>query len=158
MDKYRDERGNLLTQSLFLECGYGDAAIYTLKHRDHEYRGRTYPSIKQLYLEMEDVTEYEFANTYFASWDHWVRICKNKLITPHAEAWRRELEMKLRARGIKQMVEQAGQGNIQAQRWLAERQWDKKIGRPTKEAIKREADFEQVMHDEFGADIIRLNK
>ena len=65
-----DGSGKPLTQGLFLEIGYSDSALYTLKDNDHEYNDKALPSIKRLYLEMEDVTEYEFANKYFLGWSH----------------------------------------------------------------------------------------
>ena len=71
MDKnsLKSTNGIPLTQSLFLEIGYTDYAVFTLKDDDYEYKGRVYPSLKRLYLEMEDVGEYEFAtgNVYAAT-------------------------------------------------------------------------------------------
>src|SRR5574337_902614 len=78
--KMLDGGGKPLTQSLFLEIGYTEQSIYTLKEEDYMYEGKLYPSLKRLYLEMEDLTEYEFANTYLLGWKHWKRLCENKLI------------------------------------------------------------------------------
>lgn len=47
-----DTSGKPLTQGLFLEIGYSDSSIYTLKDSDHQYGEKTLPSIKRLYLEM----------------------------------------------------------------------------------------------------------
>ena len=43
--KFLDSEGRPLTQSIFLEVGYNDYAIYTLKENDHEYNGKIYPSL-----------------------------------------------------------------------------------------------------------------
>src|SRR5690606_26329218 len=129
--------GRQLTQSLFLEAGYSDFAIYTLKEEDHTFKGKYLPSIKRLYLEMEDTTEYEFATTYFLSWDHWQRIVANKTFTGHVESWRKELALKLRARGIQQMIAKAEGGSLQASKWLADAGWDvRAAGRPSKAEVE----------------------
>lgn len=156
-DTLTDNSGKPLTQGLFLEIGYGETSIYTLKDNDHGYGGRVLPSIKRLYLEMEDVTEYEFANRYFLGWSHWQRICNNKVLRKYIDEWRVELELKLRARAAKLMVQQAEGGSYQAVKWLADRGWDvKKAGRPTKEDIESEKKAMAKVESEYGADIVRL--
>lgn len=156
-DKFIDSQGRYLTQSLFLEMGYTDSSVYTLKDYDHEHGGKIYKSIKRLYLELEDTTEYEFASTYFAGWKHWQKLCDNKLIRVEIDQWREELELKLRARAVKQMVALAEGGSYQASKWLADRGWDVRgAGRPTK--IEKDAHSAAAKRagDEYGADIIRL--
>ncbi len=69
--KFISHKGIPYTQALFLELGYDvEAAVYTLKEYDYTYQDTVYPSIKRLYLEMEDTTEYLFANEYFLSYNH----------------------------------------------------------------------------------------
>lgn len=156
-DLLTDSSGKPLTQGLFLEIGYGDSAIYTLKDDDHEYNGKTLPSIKKLYLEMEDTTEYEFANKFFLGWSHWQRICNNKVLRKYIDEWRTELDLKLRARAVKLMIEQADDGGYQAVKWLADRGWDiKKAGRPTKEDIESEKKAIARVESEYGSDVVRL--
>lgn len=152
-----DNSGKPLTQGLFLEIGYSDSAIYTLKDDDHEYNGRKLVSIKKLYLEMEDTTEYEFANKFFLGWSHWQRICNNKVLRKYIDEWRIELDLKLRARAVKLMIEQADSGGYQAVKWLADRGWDiKKAGRPTKEDIESEKKAMAKAESEYGSDVVRL--
>ena len=149
--------GKPLTQSLFLENQYTKFSLYTLKDVDHEYKGRTYLSIKKLYLEMEDTTEYEFANQYFLGWNHWQRICNNALLTPEIESWRRELELKLRAIGVSTMIKQAKNGNLQASKWLADKGFDKRhAGRPTKGQVEAEVAYRAAIASEFDDDLARL--
>ena len=134
--KMYDSSGNRITQSLFLETTYSEFAIYTLKEADHDYKGRVYPSIKRLYLEMEDPLEYEFAERYFLSWDHWNRIVANKLLTPHVAAWRNELELKIRSKAYALMQKKAASGSPMAIKWLADKGWEfKQAGRPTRAEI-----------------------
>src|SRR6478736_943321 len=112
--QFLDTTGRPLTQSLFLELGYSDYAVYTLKDQDHTYKGRVYPSLKRIYLEMEDVTEYDFVNEHLLNWSHWLRLYENKQITPHIDEWRLELEYKLRSRAAKSMIKLASEGSYQA--------------------------------------------
>lgn len=154
-----DEMGRYITQSLFLEINYTSHAVYTLKDDHYEYNGVVLPSIKRLYLEMEDVTEYEFANTYFCGWRHWQRLLDNKVIRKHIDEWREELEYKLRAKGIKKIIESVKnpQNAMQAAKWLADRGWSTRAaGRPSKEEIQREKEIATRISDEFSADIYRL--
>lgn len=155
--KMLDTSNRPITQGLFLEMGYSEFALYTLKDNDHVYKDKEYPSIKRIYLEMEDTTEYEFANMYFLGWKHWARICENKMIRVHIDEWREELELKLRARAIKQMVDLANTGSYQASKWLADRGWDvRAAGRPTKAEKKQFAAAAERVNNEYGADIHRL--
>jgi hypothetical protein len=155
-----EETGRYLTQSLFIEVGYEvDKAIYTIKDRDHEYKGKVYPSLKRLYLEMEDPTEYNFAQTYFASWPHWMRIYENKLFKTHIDEWREELEFKLRSKAAKQMIELAAQGNYQASKWLLDRGWtNRPAGRPSKAEKEAALAQDKRITDEYSADVIRLRQ
>jgi hypothetical protein len=148
-----------ITQSLFLEIGYSKSAIYTLKEDDYEYEGKTYPSIKRLYMAMEDPTEYDFANTHFLGWKHWQRICANTVVRQHVDEWREELEYKMRSTAAKQMIEMAKLGNYQATKWMADKGWGiKGAGRPSKEQVAREKKVDGVLEDEYSADIVRLHK
>lgn len=154
-----DSKGRFLTQSLFLEIGYNEDALFTLKDIDHFHNDKTYISLKSRYLELEDPTEYEFASQYLAGWRHWQKICENKLLKAHIQEWRAELEYKLRAQAVKSLIGQARTGNFQASKWLADRGWETRAaGRPSKEEIEREVKFQAKAEDEFTADIIRLKK
>lgn len=140
-----------------MEIKYSDDAIYSLKDYDCEYKGKTYPSIRKLYMEMCDPTEYEFATKYFLNWDHWKRITENKLLMSYIQEWRDELEVKLRSRAVKLTIANAEGGNYQAAKWLADRGWNTRgAGRPTKGEVERQAKIEGHIANEYGADVIRL--
>lgn len=152
-----DSIGRPITQSLFLEIGYSKSAAYTLKEVDHEYEGRIYPSIKRLYLEMEDPTEYRFATTYFLGWKHWERICANVALFQHIREWREELDYKMRSSATKKMIELAQSDNYQAVKWLADKGWAVKgAGRPSKEQLKQEKSENAKLVDEYSDDVVRL--
>lgn len=155
--KLLDDLNRPLTQSLFLELAYSDSAIYTLKDVDFEYQGRKLMSIKRAYIEMEDPTEYEFANEYFLGWNHWLRICENKQIMKHIQLWRDELEVKLRSKAVKLNIAAAKAGNYQAAKWLADRGWATRgAGRPSKSDVERETKIQADIANEYGADVVRL--
>lgn len=158
-DKMLDSVGRPITQSMFLEVGYSDAALYTFKDNDHTYEGRVYPSLKRLYLLEEDPTEYDFANKYLLGWRHWNRLCENKLIRKEIDEWRLELEMKLRSRAVKEMIKKAEKGNIQASKWLSDRGWEQRgAGRPSKADIASEKVLMARVDSEYSSDVIRLHK
>jgi hypothetical protein len=157
-EKMLDTMGRPITQSLFLEIGYSDAAVYTLKEHDFEYNGKLLPSIRKLYLDIADPTEYEFAQACFIGWSHWQRICDNKALRRHIDEWRMELEVKLRSKGVKAAVVAANSGNYQAAKWLADRGWDTRgAGRPSKADVEKETKIQAAISEEYSADILRLN-
>jgi hypothetical protein len=152
-----DAGGKYITQSLFLELGYSDMAVYTLKDVDHSLNGKDYISLKRLYLELEDPTEYEFASTYLCGWRHWQRMCENKVIRKHIDEWREELEYKLRSKAVKQMMMGAKEGNYQAAKWFADRGWaTRAAGRPSKADVEHEKKVQANLHGEYGDDVVRM--
>jgi hypothetical protein len=154
-----DSRSRPITQSLFLEIGYKTKfAIYTLKGYDHCYQGKNYPSLKRLYLEEEDLLEYEFANKYLLDWDHWVRLQGNKLIKVHIDQWREELEIKVRSRAVKDMIDLSEAGSsFPAMKWLADRGWEKRgAGRPSKSELDKETAIAKNISEEYDGDVVRL--
>lgn len=157
-DKLRDTLGRPLTQSLFLEVGYSDYAVYSIdQDEDYEYKGKTYPSLKRLYLECGDPTEYEFANKHLLGWKHWQRLKANKVLAKRFKEWEEELEVRLRSEGIKNAIEHAKTGTFQAAKWLADKGWDVKgAGRPTKGQTEREARIEERLVDEYADDVAYL--
>lgn len=157
--KMIDPMGRPLTQSLFLEIGYSEYAVYTLKEFDHEYKGKLYPSLKKLYLKEEDPTEYAFAEKHLLGWQHWRRLCENKVIAKHIDEWREELELKIRSQAIRDMQNLCASesGNFSAAKFLADRGWEKRsAGRPSKAEKERHLRIEERIHEEFSADIKRM--
>lgn len=159
-NKLKDTGGRPLTQSLFLEVNYDEKyAVYTLKDDDYEYKGVVYPSLKKLFLLSEDPTEYAFATKNLLGWQHWKRLCENKMLAKHFEEWREELELKLRSQAIRDMQNlcSSENGNFGAAKFLADRGWDKKaVGRPSKSDMERHLAVEKRLDDEFSADVARL--
>ncbi len=158
-DKLKDSRGRPLTQSLFLEIGYKtEFAVYTLDDVDKVYKGKTYPSLKALYLEMEDPVEYNFATEHLLGWQHWQRLCANKTIGKHVAEWREELELKLRSNAIGEIIEiSTTEKGFQAAKFVAKKEWETKgAGRPKVVDQEKEDRIQEKLEHEFSADIIRL--
>lgn len=154
-----DTMGRPLTQSLFLEIGYSDYAVYTLKEFDYTYKGKLYPSLKKLYVTEEDPTEYVFAEKHLLGWQHWKRLCENKVLAKHIEEWREELELKIRSQAVRDMMNLCASesGNYSAAKFLADRGWEKRAaGRPSKAEKEKHTRVEERIAQEFEADVIRL--
>lgn len=157
-DNMKTPQGNYITQGLFLEIHYPDTAIYTLKNEDFTYKGKVYPSLKRLYLEQEDVIEYDFATKYLCGWKHWNRIQKNQLIAPYIEEWRNELQLKLRSKAFKEILKRTKteQGMV-ANKWIADKSWVKReAGRPSNLERKQEEAYRDKIMEEYGDDLLRI--
>jgi len=156
--KFKDGGNRPLTQSLFLEVGYTDRAYYTFNDEDKEYKGQTYYSLKKLYLEHEDPHEYDFSNTYLLGWQHWQRMCNNKVIRKHIDEWRIELDLKIRSQALRDIIDMsADDKGFQAAKYLADKGWAKAgAGRPKKDTSEHDAKVQGMLEDDFSADIVRL--
>lgn len=160
--KFLDTGGRPLTQAMFLEINYDTQySIYTLKDFDFEYEGKVYPSLKRLYLEMEDPVEYDFVTKHLLNWKQWQRLGNNKVLKPYIAEWREELELKLRSRAVRDMQNMCSSenGNFQATKFLADRGWDKRAaGRPSKQEEEKRLAIAEHIDNEFSGDVIRMDK
>lgn len=99
---FKNSNGQLYTKRLFYETttliNDRSSAIYTLKDQDHHADGRVYTSLYQAYLDMEDLTEYRFANRFFDSYEHLRLLNQAEWFSEHITRWRRELRLKLQSR------------------------------------------------------------
>jgi len=154
--KFKDEKGRYIVQGLFLEDRYNtDLSVFTFDGQDKKYKGKTYPSLKKLYLEHGDPKEYSFARKYLHDWNHWQRLCKNAVVGRHIEQWRSELSLSLVSEGVMCLIDLAvNEGSYQAAKYLADQGWDKgERGRPSKEEVegelKKRADADSEFAEEF---------
>lgn len=153
--QFRIDTGQRLLRGLFFETTLADktGVVYTLKDRPH----MGYPSLYQLYMATDDPTEYIFATTHLESWDHWERLCKCSWFKPYISRWRRELELRTRARALAQIKAAATAGtrdSFQAQKFLVNSGWRSsegpKRGRPSKDEIATEAN--RIASDKLSLD------
>lgn len=147
-----------LSNALFLEPNYkADGAVFTTGERHKTYKGKKYYSLKKLYLDMADATEYEFATTYLFSFSHWKAMLKKASFRKEVEEWREELRLKMMSKVIKAQVESAEDGSTGAAKFLANREWEPKAaGRPSKEKVAGELKQAAELASEFEEDFKRL--
>lgn len=140
--------GRLLTKGLFYETTDIDksSVVYTLKDEPH----MGFPSLRSLYLEAYDPTEFKFAVSALDGWDHWQELCQSSWFKPYLAKWRSELELKIKSAALARIMAEAkttSKNSFMANRYLVERAWESRgesrAGRPTKAAI-REAAHEQA--------------
>lgn len=156
----KDTMGRPITQSMFYEFEYKltPQVQFTLSDQDKIIDDRNIWSLKRLFLEMEDITEYNFASTYLLGWKHWKKMDSNKFLGEHFNEWRQELEYKIKANAIEEIIMAAQDGqNFAAAKWLAEGGWDKKgAGRPSKSDIMKQVQQNARSESEFDSDSDRL--
>lgn len=118
---------SLLFKPLLLEFTRDDdksRVLYTLQPEDNEY-----PSLRRLYLEERDLSEYTFAMKYFYNYTHWERLCNMEWFKPYVESWRRELEAYYQSLALSRLTELATLPNPQqanALKYLLEGKWKRK--------------------------------
>ena len=143
---YVDESNRYLTESLFKETNTGKTPYgprFVLAERDRH----GLPSMRRLYLEMEDPTEYSFATEVLGSYDHWKKLSSLKWFRSHLLDWRKELELRIRAKAIRSVASHA-ENKPDAAKWLAECGWkEKRRGRPT----KQEKDKQELLEKELSS-------
>jgi hypothetical protein len=178
---YKDVMGRWRTDSLFVETisplARDDSGeqrfqkytpMFTLREHDirvdknspwyERYSDKMIPSLRRIYLEYNDPTEFKFAMEVFASTYHWKHLCGLSWFKPHVEEYRRTLAEKLRGIGIDHLVRIAEGTDpkfaLQAAKWLAEGSFESKggKGRPSKievaSQMRRELDIEKIYRDD----------
>jgi hypothetical protein len=157
----KDNDGRYRTMSLFYEKRSDSfTPIWTLKDEDYEVDGVTYPSLKKIYFSYDHIPglEYEFAQETFKSWDHWIKLCNSQLRGIFTE-WREELDIKLKASAIRSVIKASSRGDaagVSAARYIAERGYAAKRGRPSKEELERTKRIEAGVEKELESDIERI--
>ena len=155
--RLKDTMGRPLTQALFLEVEYNEKyAYFTINDGDKEYKGKVYPSLKKMYMQIGDPTEYQFAMTCLLGWDHWERMKRNTKLSPMFEKWAVELEIMLRSNAL-MAINDLADDNFQAAKYITEKGWDRRsAGRPVKDKKEREDRIVDNMNADFADDFKRL--
>lgn len=169
--KFTNSRGVYLTKALFVDFVFtgGDTSqcLYTLRPFDDP---RGFPSLGRLYLEAEDLTEYEFATKYFANWEHWQLVVNTTFMRDIIDTWRKELELRIRAKALREIIQTADPLNgsrnyYEANKFLVTGGWlngeekkeAAKRGRPRKDEIRQKAVAEFVENaEQLESDLRRL--
>lgn len=167
--KFRNATNGRYLKGLFYETTLADksSVSYTLKDWDHTVEDTTYPSLYRLYLEKEDLTEYEFANAYLDGWEHWEMLTNCNWFKPYVERWRKELSLKVKAKALSRLKAEAASSSknaFVANRFLIEKGWvesegsSKGRGRPSKEEVKAAAHEIAITDKRIDEDYARLVK
>lgn len=159
---FKDVLNRWRTANLFEETCEDPAKyppIFTLKDDDTS----SCVSLKRLYLDMEDVTEHNFARYCLGSWEHWEAICNSWILKPHIEQWRELLELRLRSKYLQLIKEQAessdGPNALNATKYLLETTTNfsnRKRGRPSKQEREANLKKEARSSESIKADAERL--
>jgi len=161
VNKFKGKGSKWITQGLFLEVSQTPASImYTLQTWDKQYKGKHLPSLHKLYVDMEDLAEFEFANKYFANYEHWLRIKCKTFFKPYYEAMVKELNAKIRGRSLNTMLKQlaAGEATQSTLKYLADNDYIPKAtrGRPSKQSVQEEIQSQAKLHTIYNSDLERI--
>ena len=156
----KDDAGKWLTLALFWEERHAKYnPSFTLKGYDLEKDGVIYPSLKNIFMEYADPTEYSFAIEVLGGWEHWQTMQRSYKLAPIFQTWRDELEIKLRSEALKAMrrsVVEDGSKGVAAAKYLAEKGWEKTRGRPSKDELAREEKVRTSIKADLDEDAERL--
>lgn len=155
---YRDSMGRYRTASLFKEAYNTNAdqdkypPVFTLGARDKD----GLVSMKRVYLELEDPTGYAVSQQLLGSYAHWKKLCEASWFAEHLREWEEELEIKLQSRALLK-VKEISLGDtaqaFQAAKFLNDKGWKAKKGRPTKAekeaAVKKEAKLSDAVQGDL---------
>lgn len=163
---FKNASGAQYLRGLFYETTLADKStvVYTLKNEDH----LGYRSLYRMYMESGDLTEYKFAVQALDGWDHWEALTQCSWFKPYIDAWRRELEIKVRSQALAKISAMASTVtsekllplSFQANKYLLDGGWktgdNRKAGRPSKQAIKEEATRIASVDKQLTADFDRI--
>ena len=159
----KDAQGRYRTNSLFYEYKVaGMTPIWTIFDKDRKVGNKTYPSLKRIYMSYNHVPEYEydFAMNIFGDWDHWDRLSNHSSLKEVFARWREELDVRLKADAIREIIkvsQSESSSASQAARYIAEKGYISKRGRPSKAEIEREKKIEAGVESELKEDFERIN-
>jgi hypothetical protein len=166
--KLRSSNGRRILRSIFYDAmsssaSSGDTveAFFTLKDHNVVRNDKTFWSLKNIYLNYDHIPgfEYEFAMDVFGDWDHWCLLADSEGIRDHVQSWRDELTVRLQAKAMKAMLKTAlyeGAKGTPAAKFIADRGWEVKRGRPSKAEVERERKIQAGISEDIAEDMLRL--
>lgn len=143
-ENFITEKGVYITRGMFTEFeGTNSGVPYNLGKR-HNSKSK---SLRRLYMEEADLTEYTFVEKYLLGWSHWEALLRCNWFVPHIKEWRNELEIKIRSEALKRVIEESrdtsSKLSFAASKFLVQRGWATPDsggkGRPSKQDIKEQA-------------------
>lgn len=163
MNPFRVATGQLLYRGLFYETTGADktGVVYTLKREDHA----GYASLYRLYMETDDLTEYNFAIAHLDGWDHWKNLTSCTWFKQYVARWREELGVRARGRALNAIrtvaEDKVSKDAFAANKFLLIGEWAEKSkhgrGRPSKDDIKSEAARQAAETRELNDEFTRIS-
>jgi hypothetical protein len=120
------DRGSIRTKSLMADIIYEDSKYEPVYYMRHEKSDDKYISLKEVYMQIADPTEYQFATLCFYNYQQWGTICLTPWAVNVVAQWREELQIKLRSEAVKEIFtmtidpEVKETSRLQALKWLAD--------------------------------------
>lgn len=109
------------------------------------------------YMSMADPTEYSTAMALIGNWEFWNKLKESASVGPYMKAWKEELEIMLRSKGMIALMQQAEKGNAQAARYLADGEYFiAKKGRKSKAEREAEEHLNKAVSERVRFDMERL--
>ena len=93
-------------------------AIYTLRDDNYVWKGKTFFSLRKLFLALDDLTGTKLANECFASYAQLESICQNTKVSGKWNEWHKELEAMQLARALETIIVQSEEGDVQSSKFL----------------------------------------
>lgn len=157
---FKNSNGVYLTKELFFETAIKEdrpLTLYSLKSEDHQVDGRTFPSLRRIYLELDDLTEFLISDQYFGGHPHWKKLLSCSWFISVLKPIREELKARHMAEYLRTLRKDALSGNAASAKFLLDRLEHKgQKGRPSKEKIEQEAKKLVQDSDFVSADLERL--
>lgn len=152
-NKFKLARGGWMTKSLFAEftVNNGPPPVFSLRG-DAE----GFPSLKNLFIELNDHTGVLLAEQYLGGWEHWEALMENQWFSDEVQRWKRQVlaRMEREAVDVVKVIasDEGNKGQLAAARLLLDISAPKepnKRGRPSKEEVsnqlKQEAEREKTL-------------
>lgn len=166
----KSSNGRRVLRSLFVETAINEVMelgvvepVFTIKDDNFVKNGKFYWSLKNIYFSYDHIPgyEYQFAMDVFGDWNHWVLLCEtsNGVVSELIKSWRDELTIRIQAKAMEAMILTAtcdGSKGTPAAKFLADRGWEVKRGRPSKDEIEREKKIQSGVNREIEEDMARL--
>ena len=163
-DNMVDVIGRYRTLSLFYEYNRKNEEFvspFTLKSEDTFFEDILRLSLKKIYMSYNHVPslEYQFAMDVFGSWEHWTILSTESGVREYIKVWQDEMEVKLKAKALQNlMLTSLGESSsaTTANKYIADRGWEVKAGRPSKEEKLRLLKQETKVRETLNEDMNRL--
>jgi hypothetical protein len=116
-------------------------------------------------MEVNDPTEYRFAEKYLDGYEHWRLIYTSEWFKPIAVRWRNELSLRMQSEALARIMLEARAGkkeSFMANKYLLEKAWEPKEatgaarGRPSKADIQKAASEAVNRSERISTDFDRL--